>query len=314
MAQDPKADLITIARAQFLAQAMRFDGPLQVLDIGANPTHRAPYADLIDARLAEVHGFEPHPQAFERLEQMKSAQQHYYNHAVGDGRAATFYQCENGSFSSLYRPSAEHFDYLGHWGKSRQIVAEHAVQTITLDTTPGLAAPDFVKMDVQGAEHAILKGGRRTIENTVCIMPEIRYFRLYEGEKMFGVVDNLLRDCGFMLLKILPGACLRLASSRSERLRGTMARSQMIDADAVYIRDLTNPDNYTARQLGCLALLADAVFDSKDLVLRCLDLMVARGVLEDSALDTYLGLLPAAYVLPAQPAAPSKGHAAGDVV
>ncbi len=280
------------AHTVFLLDTLPLGRRTRVMDIGANPANRPAYADLVEAGGAEVHGFEPGAEAFARLQQRQNETEVYYPSAVGAGGDATFYACENGSFSSLYAPDERQIKALGHWEKSLRVTRKIPLTTLRLDDVSSIAAPDMLKMDTQGAELEILEGGSETLVQTVVIMPEVRFFKLYTDEPMLGRVDQHLRDMGFMLHKVLPGATVRLTSSKINRLRPAMTRNQMVDADAIYIRDIAQHANMTNAQLSHLALLADAVFTSMDLVLRCLDLLVARGALSDADIDTYIEKLP----------------------
>ena len=285
------------AHTGWLAQSLPFGRRTRIMDVGANPVNRPAYADLAEAGHADVHGFEPGAEAFRRLDQNKGPTEVYHPHAVGLGGSAMFHVCENGSFSSLFAPDAPQIAALGHWQKSLTVTDRVPVKTVALDRIKDLPPPDMLKMDTQGAELDILKGGKAVLSQAVVIMPELRFFRLYQDEPMMGRVDQKLRDMGFMLHKILPGAVVRLTSSHIDRLRPAMTRNQMVDADAIYIRDIARPDAMTDAQLSHLALLADAVFTSMDLVLRCLDLLVARGAIPVSVIETYILKLPRNFVV-----------------
>lgn len=262
------------------------------MDIGANPINRPPYADLAENDAAEVHGFEPGEKAFARLDAQKGASEVYYPFAVGAGGDGTFHNCHNETFSSLFAPDLDQIKALGHWEKALTVAGTTPVTTLRLDDVDDMVRPDMLKMDTQGAELAILEGGTKTLADTVVIMPELRFFRLYEGEPMLGRVDQQLRDMGFMFHKLMPATSLRLISSRIERLRPGPTRNQMIDADAIYIRDIAKPAAMTDQQIAHLALLADSVFGSIDLVLRCLDLLTERGEYSAELIDTYIDKLP----------------------
>ena len=285
------------AHTDWLAQCLPFGRCTRIMDVGANPVNRPAYADLAEAGHAEVHGFEPGAEAFRRLDQNKGPTEVYHAHAVGLGGSATFHICENASFSSLFAPDAPQIAALGHWQKSLTVTDTVPVKTVALDKIKNLPLPDMLKMDTQGAELDILKGGKAVLSQAVVIMPELRFFRLYRDEPMLGRVDQKLRDMGFMLHKILPGAMVRLTSSHIDRLRPAMTRNQMVDADAIYIRDIVRHAEMTDAQLSHLALLADAVFTSMDLVLRCLDLLVARGAIPVSVIETYILKLPRNFVV-----------------
>lgn len=291
-------DANVAARARLLAGAAGITRLSRIMDIGANPIHPPPYAALRQAGLCTVYGFEPHPAAFAKLQQEAGRDEVYYPYAVGSGRMATYHQCHNGPFSSLFTPSRTQLAFLGQWEKALEVVDAIEIQTHALDSIEGVDAPDLLKLDVQGAELEIISSGSATLKDAVCIIPEIRYFRIYENEPMMGELDQHLRAMGFMLHKLLPGAHVRIMSSQINRLRPVRTQSQMIDADAIYIRDLARPDGFSDAQLGHLAIFADSVFDSKDLVLRCLDLLVARGRASETMIDQYIGLLPQSYLRP----------------
>lgn len=286
------------ASTAFLIKALSFERKTRLMDVGANPTHKPPYFDLLNAGNSELHGFEPQQDAFEKLMASKQDHETYHPYAVGRSRETQFQICAGSSFSSLYRPSDKHIDFLGHWKNALTVAREVDVQTHALDDIPDLPKPDFLKMDVQGAELEILQTGRNTLSDAVAVMPEVRFFQIYEDEPMFGEVDGYLREMGFMLLKILPGATLRITSSRMERLRPAMTRSQMIDSDAIYIRDMVTTE-YSDEQLRQLAVLCDSVFDSVDVTLRCLDMLVDRGRLDPAVIDAYIDSLPPNYRKPA---------------
>ena len=77
-----------------------------------------------------------------------------------------------------------------------------------------------------------------------------------------------------------------------------MTRNQMIDADAIYVRDIAQPDLMSDEQIANLALLADAVFASMDLVLRCLEILVDRKAIPETVIDEYIAKLPRKFRVP----------------
>jgi FkbM family methyltransferase len=287
------------AHTAHLAATLPLGRRTRIMDVGANPANVPPYAALRDAGLCEVHGFEPGEEAFARLQAAARPNETNHPHAVGLGGAAAFHATRGASFASLYPPSGRQIDALGHWEAALTVERVIPMETRALDGIAGLPRPDMLKMDTQGAELDILDGGRETLSEAVVVMPEVRFYKLYEGEPMLHAVDARLREMGFMLHKILPGATLRLTSSRIDRLKPAMTRNQMIDADAVYVRDIAYPERMSEAQIAHLALLADATFASMDLVLRCLDLLALRGAWDHADTDAYIDRLPPAYRKPA---------------
>ena len=60
------------------------------------------------------------------------------------------------------------------------------------------------------------------------------------------------------------------------------------------MRDLRVPDAIDSTRIAHLALLSDAVFQSYDLALHCMDILEARGDADSGAIDAYVDLLPRA--------------------
>ena len=64
-----------------------------------------------------------------------------------------------------------------------------------------LLAPDFLWIDVQGAEYNVLRGGIETLKKTKAIYTEYSLKELYEGQKDLWFISNYLKDAGFKLEK-----------------------------------------------------------------------------------------------------------------
>lgn len=72
----------------------------------------------------------------------------------------------------------------------------HVRQLDTLSLDP-LPAPILVKIDAQGSEAAILRGGRETIAKASAVYVEQSFVPLYEGSSLFGDVHQELSALGF---------------------------------------------------------------------------------------------------------------------
>ncbi|WP_375281616.1 FkbM family methyltransferase [Pseudooctadecabacter sp.] len=279
-------------RARWLLAQLAPARPLQIADIGARQMKRPPaYQPLLDMEAAELTGFEPDPDAFEVLQKDAPAHARYINKAVGKPGPATFYAHHVGSLSSIYRLSAKAAAYLGKGFWVKRPIEEMDMTLVSLDKVDGMPKLDLLKMDIQGAEFDVLKGGKKTLANAVMIIPEIRFYQMYEEEPMWADIDILLRKIGFVLHCFAHQKKVRLPSGVAKRLNASM-RSQLLDGDAVYIRNLETAEDVTDDQVKILALLADCVTKSYDLTLHCLDILVQRDVLPDTVLEGYLARLP----------------------
>jgi len=65
-----------------------------------------------------------------------------------------------------------------------------------------LQSIDYIKIDTQGSELEILKGGEKIIETTRCIDIEVEFNPIYEGQTLFGETDSYLRSKGFVLWRL----------------------------------------------------------------------------------------------------------------
>ena len=63
----------------------------------------------------------------------------------------------------------------------------------------GLEPPDVVKMDVQGFEDHVIRGGGRTLRSARLCIVELSFQPLYEGAPLFDDVYALFRELGFRL-------------------------------------------------------------------------------------------------------------------
>jgi FkbM family methyltransferase len=62
---------------------------------------------------------------------------------------------------------------------------------------------DFIKIDVQGAELDILKGGENTLKRTKYVLAEVSLVEYNEGAPMIGDVVDKMREYGFKMVDIL---------------------------------------------------------------------------------------------------------------
>ncbi len=101
----------------------------------------------------------------------------------------------------------------------------------TLDSVvaeAGLPCVDLLKIDVQGAEHLVLQGGRETLARTGMIWTECSFKPLYAGSSTFSDLYGLLESLGFQLTEFNP-------AMRS-------AAGELLQVDALFIKPLKLAD------------------------------------------------------------------------
>jgi FkbM family methyltransferase len=264
-----------------IAEGVALDRKVQVTEIGARMTKEAPvYGALREAGMAHVTAFEPEPEAYGVLSRELPADTTLHKLAIGKPGRATLYAHKIASLTSIFPFSAPAARFLGKGSWVKRPIAEIPVDLVALDGVPGLDRIDILKMDIQGAERDAIEGGRRALTRCMVVIPEVRFYRMYEGEPMLAELDQSLRARGFVLHKFLHQKSVTLPSSQAERFQDAKLRSQLLDGDAVYIRSLEAPDDLADDQIKVLALAAASVFDSPDLCCHCLDILAARGAVD----------------------------------
>lgn len=212
-----------------LSRALGTPGALLV-DAGARGginERWAPYAEVVRALAfdPDEHAVEPAP----NVELVPVA--------LG-GRAAerTLYVCRLPGCSSLLRPNADALaGFPRALTRSFDVVSQRSVTTRTLDEVlheRGERGPDFLKLDVQGAELEILEGASRTLEPVKLVEVEVELVPLYEGQPLFFDVHAFLAARGFTLIGLRRSSWRR---ADEEGVARGVAGGQLVHADALYV-------------------------------------------------------------------------------
>jgi FkbM family methyltransferase len=280
MAIDPLFDLLQPARLT------------AVVDIGANPIDgEPPYKGMLAARMCTLVGFEPQAQALARLNAAKSDLETYLPDAVGDGGAATLRICKAPGMTSLLAPEPRALACFGGYSSWGTVIEEISVKTRALGSIAEIGEMDFLKIDVQGAELAVFRGGRSRLQRAVAVQSEVSFVPLYRDQPSFGEIDGELRSLGF-LPHAFAAINKRLLHPLNDAGNVFAALNQVIEADIVYVRDFTRMEAMDSQQLRHLALVAHHCYGSYDLALRCLDALIRRGEFSADAGGRYVAAIP----------------------
>jgi FkbM family methyltransferase len=279
-------------RWRFLWKALGMSALPTIVDVGANPLDDPPYKALLDAGLCRVHGFEPQAYAFARLQKAKGPLEDYVNCALGDGGEHDLNIYRGSGLTSLYSLDPRALAFLGRAKRAAHLEERVRVKTRRLDDIDSIERMDLLKIDVQGAERMIFENGTARLSEAVAVITELRMFPLYEREPLMDEEIRALSSLGFRFHKYRFVKQQMIDNSQSARLRPRRIASQALDGDAVFIRDLRDPASVSDTHLQALATLADAVFESFDLTLHCLDILVERRNIAPDVPEAYVNLLP----------------------
>jgi len=172
------------------------------IDIGAHEGQSA--ADIRrEFPKARVLSIEPSPQTFVQL-QKRASQEGFecFNLALGEAEGTLDFNCyERSQCNSLLPPDPVRHSALAALNRPAKIVR---VPVATLDgfmQERGLVKEEihYLKLDVQGFEDRVLRGGQTTLLKTRHIMVEVSFCRAYAGGCLVDEVCHLISSQGFHL-------------------------------------------------------------------------------------------------------------------
>ena len=273
-----------------LVELLRAERLTSVVDVGANPIDGdPPYKEMLRQRGCRVIGFDPHPIALERLNSSKGDLETYLPYAIGDGAVHTLNICKGAGFASLLVPDDLVLSHFPRFSDLGHVIERIELTTRRLDDIAEIDEIDFLKIDIQGSELSVFQNGRDRLSEAVAVQTEVSFIPLYRNQPVFGAVDTELRALG--LVPHMFAATNKKMIAPMVPPAAHVAFNQLVEADAVYVRDFTKPDSMTIEQLKHLALIAHACYGSFDLAANCLHHLVRRGALRPEAANQYLDLL-----------------------
>ena len=171
-----------------------------VLDIGAN---EGQFAVTINALLpkAQIYSFEPLPASFALLERNMTGVQGFraFNLALGSEAGELSIEQQHFTAASSFLPMTklhkDAFPYAYKRGSSMTRVRVDRLDTVMA----GCPAQDglLIKIDVQGFEDRVLRGGEQTVRRAEVLIVETSIAALYAGQPLFDDVYGQLLEWGF---------------------------------------------------------------------------------------------------------------------
>lgn len=211
--------------------------PRKVLlcDVGARWGIEEPWRSF--SQYLQILSFEPDQEAYEALAQSKRVGDLVYPYALfsKEGNFALHLTKSRGS-SSFLKPDLA---FLGQFADADRFTIEDniLVPTTTLDRLHGqgeIKDVDFIKLDVQGAELDVLRGGKDFLKSHVLgLQVEVEFHPMYENQPLFADVDQFIRSELHLSLHDLRKSYWKYPEGRG--VGGT--KGKLIFGDALYLRD-----------------------------------------------------------------------------
>jgi FkbM family methyltransferase len=225
---------------------------ITAFDVGAR---RGVFDDLkLLSKNTDLIGFEPDKDECQKLnsELQESKNNYksisYYPYALGETKDKIdlnlYSQPGCSSKYKVKRKVAESFsrsDYFDEKGVfNMDVVALDSI--VESNEVP---SPDFIKIDVQGMEVEVFRGGEKCIKSSVVGIRTEAYFReLYENQPLFNDIDSVLRSFGFVPIRFLEmHEWRRLTKVKHPKLASIdipYSYGEMMHVDILYLLDPEN--------------------------------------------------------------------------
>jgi FkbM family methyltransferase len=169
-----------------------------VIDIGANVGQFSLVIHEI-CPAARIYAFEPLPECYEILCRRMSGVQRFraFNCALGRAKGRVeFFRNEFSQASSALPMRPLHMEGFPYTKETERIT----VDMIRLDDVGEeltIEGPMLCKIDVQGYEEGVIRGGEGMIRKAKVVIVEVSYRPLYEGQPLFHEVYSLMVSLGF---------------------------------------------------------------------------------------------------------------------
>jgi FkbM family methyltransferase len=171
-------------------------GYRSIIDVGAN---RGQFAIFARHRFptAQLWCFEPGRDAFAKLVEVIGDHAHCVNCALGEAEgSAELHVARADDSSSLLVPTALQTDTYAE----ASITCAVTVEVKALDDfVDAIDAPFLLKMDVQGYELEVLRGGRRLLDGDGDLLIECSFRELYAAQPLADEIIAFVRPFGYRL-------------------------------------------------------------------------------------------------------------------
>ena len=169
-----------------------------VIDVGG---HKGEFASAIRAILpdAQIYSFEPLPECYQKLSKrlMKYEKFKAYRVALGELRKeVTFWECAFTKSSSILSMTNLHKKTFPWTSNNTALTVQMEKLDDYIDRI-NLEKKIILKLDVQGYQDKVLKGGKQILKKIDFVLVETSFKTLYEGEPTFDAIYKLLIEEGF---------------------------------------------------------------------------------------------------------------------
>ena len=256
---------------------------LSLLDIGAKGGLGYPWNTAKSSTLNVIF-VDPNPQA---VEELKS---HHHSdilpYALWSENAELTLNINNSpGTSSLFEPN---MSFLNQFEDSQRFEAKNKI-TLSAKTIDELASNDilmdidFMKIDIQGAELDVLKGGLNFCKNNLIgLEAEVEFSSMYQNQPLFSELEIFVRQELGLELWDIRKTYWKYAQSRYKN----PTKGRLVFGDALFLRPISNLDHWLLSMDSSKAIIKLHMLITTSIAYGYLD--YADAILNNTLADKYL--------------------------
>jgi FkbM family methyltransferase len=241
----------------------------------------------------EIIGFEPDTEECKNLTEeyakysMKST---FYPVALLEStRRAYIYNCVNPAVDSCYEPNSKLWARYTE-GEIYAVTKKTEISATTLDEILEKnrhTSPNFIKIDVQGAELAAIQGARKAMSKCFAVEVEVEFTSLYQNQPLFSDIDSELRNNGFTFFDFRDGQLHH--ETRLTKFPGMLGTGQLIAANAVYFKDYINTDTIPTNP--GISIICCLAYEKYDYAIELLYYYQEKGIYDLDSVNEIEGII-----------------------
>ena len=262
---------------------------LQLVDVGSMGGVESEW-QTIEQDIA-ITGFEPDTREFVKL--MNSANKIYFDLALAErSKDLNYYVSRDGGKSSVFEPNEELLNHFADAARfetvEKRVIPANKVSNLDSVLENHLILdPDFLKLDTQGSELAILQGSTRCLENALIgLKVEIGFIEVYLRQPLFAELDTFIRSYGFELMDI------RRTYWKRRDYTSYGNKGQLAFGDALYLKQsndffarLENADQQYSQDKIIKFVVTCLIYGLSDVGISILNQAYARGLINNGLLQ-----------------------------
>jgi FkbM family methyltransferase len=240
-----------------------------------------------------AEGFEPMPASFEKLKAMYAGSRNVRLHetALTDvAGSATFRVYPAAPTSSSLNANA----LIAESGATPfEVISVRCERLDDFCRGQGRPAPDFIKLDTEGTELNVLRGGAQVLAaHALGTLSEIKFIRFSDNTTTFAAFDQFLQDNGFILFDIQTSRMSRTVDRRFGGKKGPIDSAYVLYLRDFYVYHRTHlagrPELGRAKLLKMLVLAVRFLY--LDYAVELIDFGRSERLLTGPEADTLLRL------------------------